>query len=449
MSHEGLQKKQKSQPFNTAVSHSHAKAPPVPRSGVFPYGPSSPMMPYRDNTGIPGPVRVQMEAAFDTDFSNVTVHSNSSRAARLDALAYTRGHDIHFAPGTYNPGTDAGQRLLGHELAHVVQQREGRVKSTHRIRGLKANEDPGLEREADQLGDRASRFRMDGMPPGSRGAGRETAAMDGNPNHVVQGVLTRSLKSELDKCETLDDFFQVLLKYSHREQDIYEYVSQLPDGGQTLRAINEQYHDWSRGFAESGYEPGGSEEIEALAEQFSPEVEDPEDHAEEYLNEQWHDEDRPDAPEEPAYDDKDIEFNYQLKRKGNTISGPKTYKTKKSGQFTGVSYKTDTQGSIDFTSPVAKKTWKDPVLSNTYVDLGEGCKQKGYGLTKNKTKINIKNASRAQHFSIADRILAKNKVNVNRASTYTWHHLTSKYDMVLVDMTVHAKHGHNGGVLIW
>jgi len=38
---------------------------------------------------------------------------------------YAAPHDIAFAPGQYRPATAGGDRLLGHELAHVVQQREG------------------------------------------------------------------------------------------------------------------------------------------------------------------------------------------------------------------------------------------------------------------------------------------------------------------------------------
>ena len=41
----------------------------------------------------------------------------------------TKGDEIHFAPGAYNPGSLQGQRLLGHELAHVVQQRKGVPKA--------------------------------------------------------------------------------------------------------------------------------------------------------------------------------------------------------------------------------------------------------------------------------------------------------------------------------
>ena len=37
--------------------------------------------------------------------------------------AYTVGSDIAFAAGRFDPATPSGERLLAHELAHVVQQR--------------------------------------------------------------------------------------------------------------------------------------------------------------------------------------------------------------------------------------------------------------------------------------------------------------------------------------
>ena len=80
---------------------------------------------------LDGGLREQMEAAFGADFGDVRVHTGADAArsaSELGALAMTRGDDLHFAPGRYDPGSEAGQQLLGHELTHVVQQREGRVR---------------------------------------------------------------------------------------------------------------------------------------------------------------------------------------------------------------------------------------------------------------------------------------------------------------------------------
>ena len=103
-----------------------------------------------NNTGIPDNVKQKMEDSFGTDFSDVRIHSESPQAPEVGALAYTQGTDIHFAPGQFKPDTSAGQQLLGHELAHVIQQAEGRVQPTTEIGGMSVNDDGGLEHEAAQ-----------------------------------------------------------------------------------------------------------------------------------------------------------------------------------------------------------------------------------------------------------------------------------------------------------
>jgi hypothetical protein len=78
---------------------------------------------------LDGSTRGLMESCFGQDFSHVRVHtdSKSSRSAEaVNALAYTVGHDVVFGTGQYTPGTSAGQRLMAHELTHVVQQRHAR-----------------------------------------------------------------------------------------------------------------------------------------------------------------------------------------------------------------------------------------------------------------------------------------------------------------------------------
>lgn len=105
---------------------------------------------------MPEEVQAKMENAFGADFSNVRIHEGNE-APSVGALAYTQGENIHFAPGRYNPESPSGQELLGHELTHVVQQREGRVEPTTQINGLGVNDEVHLEREADHMGAKAAR----------------------------------------------------------------------------------------------------------------------------------------------------------------------------------------------------------------------------------------------------------------------------------------------------
>lgn len=76
---------------------------------------------------IPGRVRTFMEPRFGHDFSSVRVHADQAATLSAEAVgaqAYTVGSNIVFGSGRYAPSDRDGQRLLAHELAHVVQQRD-------------------------------------------------------------------------------------------------------------------------------------------------------------------------------------------------------------------------------------------------------------------------------------------------------------------------------------
>ncbi|MGA7932704.1 MAG: GNAT family N-acetyltransferase, partial [Kovacikia sp.] len=107
---------------------------------------------------IPAPLRTQMESAFNASFANVKIHEGN-HVGSVGAIAYTQGNHVHFAPGQFNPDTRSGQALLGHELAHVVQQRQGRVKPTTQVNGLPVNDQSSLEQEADNLGQKAAQMK--------------------------------------------------------------------------------------------------------------------------------------------------------------------------------------------------------------------------------------------------------------------------------------------------
>ncbi len=72
--------------------------------------------------------RAAMEPRFGHDFGQVRVHTDARAAESaqgMRARAYTVGPDIIFGTGQYAPTTNEGQRLLAHELTHVVQQTGG------------------------------------------------------------------------------------------------------------------------------------------------------------------------------------------------------------------------------------------------------------------------------------------------------------------------------------
>ena len=96
--------------------------------------------------------RAFFEGRFGRDLGGVRLHAGARAAAdarSLRALAFTIGRDISFAEGRLQPGTREGQRLLAHELTHVLQQ----TGSDAHARGPA----PGASLPVSQPGDPAER----------------------------------------------------------------------------------------------------------------------------------------------------------------------------------------------------------------------------------------------------------------------------------------------------
>ncbi|WP_109117889.1 DUF4157 domain-containing protein [Azospirillum sp. TSO22-1] len=120
--------------------HAGDTAIPLPSSFLTP----------RQGHPLPNVIRQKMEAVFRSDLSSVRVHVGPEASA-IGALAFTTGERVFFAAGQYQPNTQRGLHLLGHELAHVIQQRSGRVRNPFGT-GLAVVRDAALEAEADRMG---------------------------------------------------------------------------------------------------------------------------------------------------------------------------------------------------------------------------------------------------------------------------------------------------------
>lgn len=94
-----------------------------------------------NKTGVPDSLLQRAEEKSGMSLQDVRVHYNSPKPAVLQALAYTRGSEIYVGPGQ--------ERHLAHELGHVVQQKEGRVRTTTTVNGEAVNDESRLEQEAD------------------------------------------------------------------------------------------------------------------------------------------------------------------------------------------------------------------------------------------------------------------------------------------------------------
>jgi hypothetical protein len=116
---------------------------PVAQRRTGPDGLSGAAAPGSAATGLPEPLRGKLHAASGYALYDVRVRYDSPAPQRVGAHAYARGTDIHLGPGQ--------EKHLAHEAWHVVQQKQGRVPATTYAGGAAINDDPALEKEADEM----------------------------------------------------------------------------------------------------------------------------------------------------------------------------------------------------------------------------------------------------------------------------------------------------------
>lgn len=110
------------------------------RGGATEHTPDGPVAHVTDVLQEPGraleaTTRRQMETHFGRDFGSVRVHTGrraAESARTVSARAYTVGTDVVFGANEYSPATEPGQKLLAHELTHVVQQTPGAARTIYR-----------------------------------------------------------------------------------------------------------------------------------------------------------------------------------------------------------------------------------------------------------------------------------------------------------------------------
>jgi len=157
--------------------------------------------------------RVGFERRFGHDFGRVRVHADARAGASAGALgadAWTLGRHIAFAAGRYTPGLAAGERLLAHELAHVVGREPWGGADTMRIGGL----DEPAEQEARARADRAL------APHGATDARRAPLPL-GQRSGVVRRQPAAAQQRPLRQATVADaaDFLEEMVKFIQRARD--------------------------------------------------------------------------------------------------------------------------------------------------------------------------------------------------------------------------------------
>jgi hypothetical protein len=147
--------------------------------------------------------RSLMEERMGADFSDVRIHTGPAAdhsARSISAQAYTVGSNVVFRSGAYEPDSPAGQHVLAHELAHVVQQRSGPVAGTPAPGGISLSHpsDP-FEQAAERSADAVMSGGTTSTAPagGSQGI---TAQREGEDEEEVQALTAqRAAEEELEE----------------------------------------------------------------------------------------------------------------------------------------------------------------------------------------------------------------------------------------------------------
>lgn len=151
----------------------------------------SPVVQREENkTGLPDGLKLGMESISGLSLNDVKVHRNSDKPAQLQAHAYAQGTDIHLGPGQ--------EKHLPHELGHVIQQKEGRVKPTVQLKDkVSINDDSGLEKEADILGAKAQSVGIISETGNDIGAAQQMV------KEVIQGKFTQGSSLQFSKTQPI------------------------------------------------------------------------------------------------------------------------------------------------------------------------------------------------------------------------------------------------------
>lgn len=140
----------------------------------------APVQLQENKTGLPDSLKSGVENLSGYSLDDVKVHYNSAKPAGLQAHAYAQGADIHLAPGQ--------EKHLPHEAWHVAQQKQGRVQPTMQMKGgTNINDNAGLEKEADAMGQKAL------AAPRATAQLRGRGAMAGAPAQLVKDEGKRSI----------------------------------------------------------------------------------------------------------------------------------------------------------------------------------------------------------------------------------------------------------------
>jgi|GEM_PF-4577867 len=198
---------------------------------------------------LPKDIAARLSAVLGVDISDAVIHTDSAAAqaaSAVNAHAFATGQDIFFAQGKYQPGTRAGDELLAHELAHVIQAAEGRIPTASGTGLTVSSPSDSHEREAERVASDA----MDGLYGGSvdtmvdADVGPESmlhgegAATEASQAEVGSGTLHRSAdESATETSENTADALEQIEQLARQIRDVI--VAQEGDDDAVYSVLSE------------------------------------------------------------------------------------------------------------------------------------------------------------------------------------------------------------------
>lgn len=169
--------------------------------------------------------RSSMEAYFGYDFGGVRVHTGAKAtesAEAINAQAYTAGHNIVFRKGEYTPRTPEGQRLLVHELTHVVQQKGDEIQREHTINQLDDQEGNWGVAQAVQVSQPIIQRQVSNVENVQSSSEEIPEWIDKSPLHLLAYSLMKAWK---ERGKSREERFREV-------QDVYERAGWSPEEAQ-------------------------------------------------------------------------------------------------------------------------------------------------------------------------------------------------------------------------
>lgn len=170
-----------------------------------------------NNTGLPDNLKSGVENLSGYSMDDVKVHYNSDKPAQLNALAYTQGTNIHVAPGQ--------EKHLPHEAWHVVQQKQGRVQPTMQMQGVNVNDNEGLEKEADVMGEKSVQMKFDNIIIDK---GISNPIMQGKFSGDLESLSIDDIKKQIQEKYNVKPVFLLRLNdMRDNEEKIYSSIEEI------------------------------------------------------------------------------------------------------------------------------------------------------------------------------------------------------------------------------